>query len=78
MKNTKSLHLEIAANVINTVACRPVARQQIHNTHQWINYEEMFCTQSVRQLRDATIELLKAAFSMLYMPRCFKQNKSTI
>jgi hypothetical protein len=31
-----------------------VARQQIPNTHQWTNWEEVFSTLSVRQLRDVT------------------------
>jgi hypothetical protein len=46
-----------------------VARQQIHNTHRWTNYEAVFSTRSVRQLRDATIELLETVFSLRSMPR---------
>jgi hypothetical protein len=61
-----------------SAARRPVARQQIRNMHQWTNWEEMFSTRSVRQLRDATIELLEAVFSMRYVPRCHKQDKSTV
>jgi hypothetical protein len=38
----------------------------------------MFCTRSVRQLRDGLIELLEAAFSMLFVPRCYKQDKSRV
>jgi hypothetical protein len=60
-------------------ACRPVARQQIPNTHQWTNWEEVFSMLSVIQLLDATIEeLLEAVFSMLSVPRCCKQNKTRI
>jgi hypothetical protein len=46
-----------------------VARQQIINTHQRNNWEAMFCTQYVRQLRDAKIDdLLEAVFSMSSAP----------
>jgi hypothetical protein len=52
--------------------------QQIPNTRQWNNCEEMFSKRSVRQLRDSTIELLKAVFSMRSVSRCYKQDKSRI
>jgi hypothetical protein len=53
--------------------------QQIPKEHQSINWEEVFSTQSVRQLRDAAIEeLLKAVFSMRSVPRCYKQDKSRV
>jgi hypothetical protein len=39
-----------------------VARQQIHNTHQRTNWEAVSSTRSMRQLRDATIELLGDVF----------------
>jgi uncharacterized membrane protein len=42
----------------------PVAKQQIPNTHQWTNWEAVFSTMSVGQLRQATIELLVTVFSM--------------
>jgi hypothetical protein len=43
----------------------PVAGQQIPNTHEWTNWEAVFFTRSMRQLRDATIdEVLEAVFSM--------------
>jgi hypothetical protein len=32
----------------------------------------------VRQLRDATIELLEAVFSMPPLPRCYKQDNSRV
>jgi hypothetical protein len=35
-------------------------------------------TRTARQLRDATIELLEAAFSMRSIPRCYKQDKSRV
>jgi hypothetical protein len=56
----------------------PVARQQIPNTHQYTNWEVMFSTRSVRQLRDATIELLEAVFSMRSVPRCYNKDKSGV
>jgi hypothetical protein len=40
----------------HTVACRPVARQQIPKTHQRTKLEAVFSTRSVTELRDATIE----------------------
>jgi hypothetical protein len=55
-----------------------VARQQIPNTQQWTNWEAGFSTPSVRQLRDATIELSEAVFSMRSVPRCYKQDKSRV
>jgi hypothetical protein len=37
----------------------------------------MFSTRSVRQLRDVTVEeLLEAVFSMLSVPKYYKQDKS--
>jgi hypothetical protein len=56
----------------------PVAKQQIPNMHQWTTWEAVFFTRSVRQLRDATIEMLEAVFSMRSVPRYYKQNKSTV
>jgi hypothetical protein len=57
----------------------PVARQQIPNTHQWTNWEEVFYTLSVPQLYDVTIEeLLGAMFYMRSVPRCYKQDNSTV
>jgi hypothetical protein len=39
----------------------------------------VFSTLSVRQLGDATVEeLLEAVFSMRSVPRCYKQDKSTV
>jgi hypothetical protein len=52
----------------------PVAREQIPNMHQWTNWEAVFSTRSVRQLREATREeLFEAVFSVLSVPRCYKQ-----
>jgi hypothetical protein len=51
----------------------PVARQQISNTHQWTDLEGVFATRSMRQLRDATVEVV---FSMWSMTMCYKQDKS--
>jgi hypothetical protein len=45
--------------------------------HQLTNWEAVFSTQSVRQLRDATLELLKGV-SMRFVPRSYKQDKSRI
>jgi hypothetical protein len=59
-----------------TLQTTPVSRQQIRNTHQWNNWEAVFSTLSVGQMRDATIELLEAVFSMRSVLRCFKQYKS--
>jgi hypothetical protein len=40
--------------------------QQIPNTYQWSNWEAMFSTCSVQQLRDATIEeMLEAVFYII-------------
>jgi hypothetical protein len=40
-----------------------VAGQQIPNKHQWTGWEALFSTQSLRHLRDTTIEeLLEAVF----------------
>jgi hypothetical protein len=52
-----------------------VTRQQVPNTHQWTNWEEVFCMRSVRQLHNATIELLEVVFSMRSMLRCYKQER---
>jgi hypothetical protein len=41
----------------------PVPRQQIPKRHQWTNWEEMFSAWSLRQLHDATIELLDGVFT---------------
>jgi hypothetical protein len=54
----------------------PVARQQFPNTYQWTNWEAVFSTQFVRQLSDATIELLESVFSMRFAPRSYGQAKS--
>jgi hypothetical protein len=45
---------------------------------QWSNWEAVFSTWSVRQLRDATNEQLEELFSMFSMSRCYKQDKSTV
>jgi hypothetical protein len=42
------------------------------------NWEAVFSTWSVRQLRDATIELLEEVFSMRSVQRCYKQDNSRI
>jgi hypothetical protein len=44
--------------------------------HQWTNWETVFCTQSVRQMRDAVIELLAEVFSVRSVPRYYKQDMS--
>jgi hypothetical protein len=62
--------------VSNDSVKTPVARQQIPITHQWTNWEAVFSTRSVRQLRDATTELLEAVFPMRSVPRCYNQDKS--
>jgi hypothetical protein len=55
----------------------PVARQQIPNTHQSTNWEEVLSTQPVWQLRGATIEeLLEAMFSTRFASRCYNPEKS--
>jgi hypothetical protein len=47
------------------------------NTHKWSNWEAVFSTLSVRQLRDVTTqELLGELFSVLSVPRCYKHEKS--
>jgi hypothetical protein len=61
-----------------TLYIMPIARQQIPNTHQWTNGEEVFSTRSVRQLHDATIELLEAVFSMQFVRTYYKQDKSKV
>jgi hypothetical protein len=38
----------------------------------------VFSTRTVRQLRDATIELLGEVFSMRFVPRCYKHDKSKV
>jgi hypothetical protein len=61
----------------NIIAYVPVAKQQISKAYQWINWEAMFSTLSEKQLRDATVEeLLGEMFSVRYMPRCHKQDRS--
>jgi hypothetical protein len=52
-----------------------VARQQIRNTHQWSNWEAVFSTRSVVQLRDATIEQLGEVFSMQSVPRLYNEEQ---
>jgi hypothetical protein len=53
--------------------------QQNPNTHQQTNWEAVFSTRSVRQLRDAkTEELLEAVFYIRSVPRCYQQDKSSI
>jgi hypothetical protein len=47
--------------------------------HQWTNWEAVFSTWSVQQLRDATIEeLLKKLFSVRSIPRCYEKDKCRI
>jgi hypothetical protein len=61
------------------VACRFVAMQRILSPHRWANWEAVFFTRPVRQLRAATIEeLLGKVFSVRSVPRSFKQDKSRI
>jgi hypothetical protein len=55
-----------------------VATEQFPNTHQWANWEAVFITRSVQQLRNATIQLLEAVFYVRIVPRCYKQYKSRI
>jgi hypothetical protein len=45
----------------------PVARQQISNTHQWTNCGTVFSMRTVRQLRDATIELLNGVLCAVHV-----------
>jgi hypothetical protein len=60
-----------------TLYTTPVARQQIPNTHQWTNREEVFSKRAVQQLHDAIKELLlRDVFPVRYVPRCYKQAKS--
>jgi hypothetical protein len=60
-----------------TLKTTPVARQQIPNAP--MSWEAVFSTRSVQQLRDARIEEpLEAVFSMLPVPRCYKQDKYRI
>jgi hypothetical protein len=43
--------------------------------HHWTNWDALFSTRSVRQLRVATLgELLGRFFSVRFMPRCYKQD----
>jgi hypothetical protein len=56
----------------------PIAKKQIPDTHKQTKWEEAFFMQSMRQLCDTTTELLEAVFSMRSMPRCYKQDKSTV
>jgi hypothetical protein len=57
--------------LIHIVACRPVARQQIPNTHQWTNWEAVVSTRPLRQLREAIVEeLLGEEFSVPSVSRC--------
>jgi hypothetical protein len=55
----------------------PIARQQIPNIHQQTNWEVVFSTQSVQQLRDATIEEWLEAV-MWSVPKCQQQDKSRL
>jgi hypothetical protein len=43
--------------------------QQTPNTHQWTNWDTVFSARSVRQLSDATIEVLGELISVLSLPR---------
>jgi hypothetical protein len=55
------------------------ARQQIPNKHQWTNSEAVFSAWSVRRLRDAkTEELMGEVFSVRSVPKCYKQDKSSV
>jgi hypothetical protein len=56
----------------------PIAKQQIPNTPQWTNWEDVSSTRSLWQLHDATVELLEVVFSMQSMPRSYKQDESRI
>jgi hypothetical protein len=47
----------------------PVGRQEITNTHRWINWEAVFSTRSMPQLRAAKIKLLDVVFSMRSVPQ---------
>jgi hypothetical protein len=52
------------------------ARQQIHITHQWSNWEAAFSMQSMRQLCDATIEeLLGEVFSTWSVLRLYNKEQ---
>jgi uncharacterized membrane protein len=64
---------------VMTVQTTLVARQKIPDKHQWTNWEAVFSTWSMRQLRVATIEeLLGEVFSVRSVLRCYKQDKSII
>jgi hypothetical protein len=39
------------------------------------NWKAVFSTRPVGQLRDTTIELLEAVFSMQSVPMCYQQDK---
>jgi hypothetical protein len=49
--------------------------QKFPNPHQWTNWEAVFSTRSVRQLRDGTTELLKADFSVRSVPKYYEEDK---
>jgi hypothetical protein len=57
---------------------RQVMASKFPNTHQWSNWEAVFSTHYVRQLRNATIKLLEEMISMRSVPRCNKQDKSRV
>jgi hypothetical protein len=46
--------------------------------HQWSKWEAVFSTRSVRQLREATVELLGEVFSVRSKARCYKQDKPKV
>jgi hypothetical protein len=53
-----------------------IARQHIPNMHQWTNWERVFSTWSVQELRNITIEEpLKVVFSTWSVLRYYKQEK---
>jgi hypothetical protein len=57
----------------------PISRQQVPNMHQWYNSEMVFSTQSMWQLIDPTLEeQLGEVFSVWFVQRCYKQDKSRI
>jgi hypothetical protein len=56
----------------------PVSKQQIPNSHQFTAWEPVLSTRSVRQLRDAPVELFEAEFSLRSVPMCYKQDKSRV
>jgi hypothetical protein len=46
---------------------------------QWTNWERVFSTRSAQHLHDATKEwLLGEKFSVRFVPRCYKQDKSGV